>query len=161
MLHLLWVSSMTHSFIDGVLTITREEDNARVVYAYNPETQKAWHSEDEAVSYANSHPMYFILPPTLEELKLAKCKEIDTNTANAIVALAGDVHSQANKQAKSSQLIRKESLGTITDDEIKILNSLDGLFAQIETLIATGNTKEATIMACTTLAEFEAEVAKV
>lgn len=91
----------------------------------------------------------------LQTIKDTKCKEIDTATANAIVDLAGDVHAQANKQAKSSQLIRKEALGTITADEKLTLDYLDSLFLQIETLIAAGNDKEAQIQACTTLEEYE------
>ena len=94
----------------------------------------------------------------LEPLKLAKCKEVDTNTANSITALAGSLESQSNKQAKASQLIRKEALGTITAIEATTLAYLDDLFLQIEILVATGNAKEAEIMACTTLATFEAVV---
>ena len=97
--------------------------------------------------------------PTQEELlqqaKDTKCKLVDSATANSIITLAGDLKQQANKQAKSSQLIRKESLGTITDEEKITLDYLDGLFVQIETLIADGNAKELEIQACTTLEELD------
>jgi len=80
-------------------------------------------------------------------LKDQKCQEIDGNTAKAIIELAGSLESQANKQAKSSQLIRKELLGTITEEEKVKLDNLELLFKQIETLIEDGNHIEAQIQA--------------
>jgi len=88
-------------------------------------------------------------------LLLMVIQEIDSQTAIKIVDMAGNLKQQANKQAKSSQLIRKESLGTITDEEKIILDGLDELFVTVETLIAGGNDKEAQIMACGTIEEFK------
>lgn len=61
---------MTHDFTDGVLTLYNDQgDVAR--YEKNPETQKAFLNEDEALTYAYTHPIYFFTPPTLAEVKRA------------------------------------------------------------------------------------------
>lgn len=91
-----------------------------------------------------------------EDIKLLKCQEIDSKTKKSIIALAGSLEQQSNKQAKASQLILKKIIGTITQEETAMLEHLNGLFTQIETLINDGNAKEAEIMACATIKEFEA-----
>ena len=104
-----------------------------------------------------------LTPPVIElkfeDIKLLKCQEIALKTKKSIIALAGSLEQQSNKQAKASQLILKKVIGTITQEETALLEYLNGLFVQIETLINDGNAKEAEIMACTTAEEFEAVVA--
>ena len=99
--------------------------------------------------------------PTADEvflkIKKEKCKEIDTATAKAITDLVGSYINQRNLTAKSVQLTLKETRGTITEDETVQLNTLNDLFAQVETLRVTGNDKEAQIMATATQEELEAK----
>lgn len=52
---------MTHNFENGILTLTRE-DGSFVKFAYNPETQTPFASEEEALAYANSATLYFSMP---------------------------------------------------------------------------------------------------
>ncbi len=54
-------------FENGILTITRE-DGYVVAFPYNPETQVNWSSEQEAMDYSNSVPLYFINPVTPNEV---------------------------------------------------------------------------------------------
>jgi len=74
---------MMHSYVKGVLTLTRE-DGATVIYTYNPETQQQFESEEEALEYANSRPKHWILPPTLDELKQRKIDEITINPTEPV-----------------------------------------------------------------------------
>jgi len=74
---------MTHSYVKGVLTLTRK-DGATITYPYNPETQQAFGSEEEALAYANSRPKHWILPPTLDELKQRKIAEITINPTEPV-----------------------------------------------------------------------------
>ena len=92
----------------------------------------------------------------LQFLKDAKCKLVDSKTADAIVAVVGSDINQRNLTAKSVQLTLKVAKGTITDIEDTQLSTLDGLFAQVETLRADGNTKEAEIQACENVTALEA-----
>lgn len=92
----------------------------------------------------------------LKEKKDTKCQGIDSRTKQSIITLAGSLESQSNKQAKSSQLIRKESLGTITTEEKALLEYLDDLFVQIEVIINDGNAKEVEIQDCVSVEAVEA-----
>lgn len=87
-------------------------------------------------------------------LKIQTCKEIDQNTEDSIIALVGDLEKQANMQSKVSRLIHKEIATTITPEETTELETYLDLLNQVETLINTGNAKEESIMACTTLEEY-------
>lgn len=61
---------MTHNYENGILTLTNE-DGGTLVYIYNPETQVPFSSEEEALAYAYSRPMYFTKPLSIEEIKSA------------------------------------------------------------------------------------------
>ena len=74
---------MTHSYVKGVLTLTRK-DGATITYPYNPETQQPFESEAKALEYANSRPKHWILPPTLDELKQRKIDEITINPTEPV-----------------------------------------------------------------------------
>ena len=83
-------------------------------------------------------PAYFDIQTIQGNLTRA----IDRATESSIIAFAGDAVAQRNKTAKSIQLVRKEVAGTITAEEKAMLDVLDAMFAQVETMIADGNAKE-------------------
>ena len=78
----------------------------------------------------------------IDTIKSNLCRTIDRATESSIIAFAGDAVTQRNKTAKSIQLVRKEVAGTITVEEKAMLDVLDAMFAQVETMIADGNAKE-------------------
>lgn len=91
----------------------------------------------------------------LEFIKAAKCKEIDSATATAIVDLVGDDVKQRNLTAKAVQLTLKVVQGTTAIGDEELLTHLNSLFTQVEKLRADGNSAEAAIMATSTVDEFE------
>jgi len=74
---------MTHNYTDGKLTLTRE-DGATIAYPYNPETQQPFKNEQDALDYAYSRPMYWVLPPTFKELKAQKISTISISPAEPV-----------------------------------------------------------------------------
>ena len=53
-------------FKDSALTVIEDGTDYVVNFAYNPETQQAWGSEQEAIAYTESVPLYFsdtTIPP--------------------------------------------------------------------------------------------------
>ena len=157
---------MTLNITDDLEVIFTSDDGLKEAkYLFNTVTGKSFKNKADASMFASMIRKTVVLmhKPTEEELlqdaKDTKCQEIDSATKKSIISIAGDAVSQSNKQAKSSQLIRKELKGTLSADgsELELLNTLDALFVEVENLIATGNDKEAQIKACKTQAEFDAK----
>jgi phosphotransferase system IIB component len=92
----------------------------------------------------------------LAPIKVEKIAEVDTKTAASIIALIGDAVNQRNLTAKATQLTLKETRGTISEDETIMLNTLNGIFGEVEVLRETGNALEASIDNVTTQEELDA-----
>ncbi len=112
-----------------------------ILHTMTDEEQQEWESNQPTIEQK------------LQEAKDKKCDEIDSNTSKSIIALVGNDVQQRNKTAKSVQLSRKEIAGTITDEELVMLEALDEGFRQVEVLIADGNALEASVQAMTTIEE--------
>jgi len=102
---------MLNTYINGTLTITRE-DGATLAYAYNPEIQQPFKNEQDALDYAYSKPMYWVLPPTLDEFKVQKIGSISINptepvTINTVTYNGGD----SSASAISGAVTLAQSLG--------------------------------------------------
>ena len=92
---------MTHSYENNTLTLTNS-DGWTLSYPYNPETQIPFGSEQEALDYAYSRPMYFIPPPTFEELKSSAISNISSNsTAMSPVTIDGITYNGGDSSASA------------------------------------------------------------
>lgn len=92
----------------------------------------------------------------LQEAKDTKIASIDSQTSADIELLAGDNNKQKALLAEAVMLERAERLGDTT-----VSTRLDELFTMnmaIEQLKIDGNTKEALVASCTTIAEVEAVI---
>lgn len=161
---------MTHNYENNVLTLIRE-DGATIVYPYNPETQQPFKSEQDALSYANSKPMYWVLPPTLEELKDLAIEQVKANstamspvTINDITYNGGD----SSASAISGAIQLAQGLGE-TDVKLWDVNNTIRTFTFEEAQTVAAQIAKAyrgakfddyqkivTIKACTTIEELEA-----
>lgn len=107
---------MTHNYNNGVLTLTNE-DGGVLIYPYNPETQVPFSSEEEALNYAYSRPMYFVAPPTLDELKMHKSYAIkNAFNASKPVTLNGITYNGGDSSASaiSGAVTLAQALGETT-----------------------------------------------
>jgi len=67
---------MTHNFLNGVLTLKDANGNI-AVYPHHPEELRPWKSEQEALDYVKDKKIYFMPPPTVDNLKPQKLFEIN------------------------------------------------------------------------------------
>lgn len=96
----------------------------------------------------------YLVDKTLDTIKNDKCAVVDKQTSSSILKLAG-ITKQRNYLAKYNELLEKKYDGIITDDEAIQMNELKSLWNNIETLVNSGNAKEAEIMGCSTIDELK------
>ena len=161
---------MLNTYVDGTLTITRE-DGATLVYAYNPQTQVPFKDEDDAIKYAYSNPMYFTPLPTLEDMIKSKCIEIASINASAQVEVNGTIFNggDASASAISGAVTLAQALSETTVKLWDIDNNVATYTFEEAMVIASTIAKSyrdiqlskyeniAQIQACTTKEEFEAK----
>jgi len=67
---------MTHSFLNGVLTLTDTNGNI-ASYPHHPEQLRPWASEQEALDYVAGRQIYFSPPPTVDAQRPQKLTQIN------------------------------------------------------------------------------------
>jgi len=135
----------------------------------NGNTVQAWMEVDAFSDYTDENNVVVTkaeqetahLAKLLSDAADAKCIEINNKTKDDIIALVGDSTKQRNSSAKASQLLLKKVNNTSTVADDTLLDQLNALFAQVETLIADGNALEASVRSMATIAEIEAVIVAV
>jgi len=122
--------------------------NWKIVDMFNDRVE-----EDVTITKAEQETEY--LANKLQKAKDAKCDLVDKATSASILEMASE-NKQRNYLAKYNELLEKKLDGVITEDETQNMTELKELWTSIETLVNNGNTKEAEIQACETVAELEA-----
>lgn len=77
---------MTHSFIDGVLTLKNDKGEV-AVFPHHPEQLRPWASEQEALDYVAGRQLYFAPPPTVDAQRPNKLFQINQQFEQAMQAL--------------------------------------------------------------------------
>ena len=164
---------MTHSFIDGVLTLKNDKGEV-AVFPHHPEQLRPWASEQEALDYVAGRQIYFAPPPTVDAQRPNKLFQINQHFEQAMAELVAQYPQmereswpQQEKEARAyladptAATPLLDALATargVAKDVVaqKIVAKADAFAAAAGALIGKRQALEDAISAATTIEELEA-----
>jgi len=133
-------------------------DKNKNVYSYEDNTPKEFLDakiKELGLTPISDEALSELRKPSLEDLKISKCQEVNIDTKNNIIKVAGSLEQQANYNSEYTELLGKKIDGTLTEDEIAFMTKIKDGWIEVKRLIKVGNDLEIKINSAKTIEDLD------